>query len=255
LEVDKEPSGDAMNEAVGQKVEPELIQCGNGTEMSIAEKAYFWARPSILAIASIPTAGLILYAAETGRFVGLMHRPLFVLLALPTVILWTLIALIFKRMIWRRFETGYFLPTGKELKALRARRKFSIRVTIAAYFFVITILCTKTVLGVTHLGVKAWTVLALVWLIMAYIYVLAARPSVNKLVIAAIAGQFCLFSISVSLSAAHIQHDKGAAWALAAALWTISAGLIVWSLRRSASKAAPSIAAEEPETMQGDVSR
>jgi hypothetical protein len=244
-----------MKDAGGQKEELELIPCRNETEMSIAERAYFWARPSILAILSFPFVGLILYAAKTGRFVGLIHRPLFLLLALPTLFLWALIALIFKRMIWRRFETGYLLPRGKELKALRARRKFWVRVAIPAYFFVVTILCTKTVLQVSHFGVKAWTVLALVWLIMAYIYVLAVRPSVNKLVIAAIAGQFCLFSISVTLSAAHIQHDRGAAWALAVAMWTISAGFIAWSLRPPASKAAPPIAPEEPEAMQENASR
>jgi hypothetical protein len=237
--------GDAVKEAGGQKEEPELIQCGNGTEMSNAEKAYFWARPSIMAVASVPFVGLILYAAKTDRFEGLIHRPLFMVLALPTLFLWTLIALIVKRMIWRRFETGYLLPTGKELKALRARRKFSIRVAIDAYFFVIAILCTKTVLQVAHRGVKAWAVLALVWLIMAYIYVLASRPSLKKLAIAGIAGQFCLFSISATLSAAHIQHDKVAAWALAVALWMISAGFVVWSLRPPASKAAMPIAPDE----------
>jgi hypothetical protein len=255
LGVESELPGDAMNEAGGQKEEPELIEGSKGTEMSIAEKAYFWARPLILAIASLPFAGLILYAAKTDRIEGLIHRPLFMVLALPTLVLWILIALIFKRMIWRRFETGYLLPTGKELKALRARRKFSIRVAIDAYFFVIAILCTKTVLQVAHRGVKAWAVLALVWLIMAYIYVLAARPSLKKLAIAGVAGQFCLFSISASLSAAHIQHDKGAAWALAVVMWTFSAGFIAWSLRPPAPKAAPPIAPEELETVQGDVSR
>jgi hypothetical protein len=244
-----------VNEAGGQKEELGLIQCDNQTEMSVAEKVYFWARPLILAIASVPFVGLILYAAKTDRFQGLIHRPLFMYLALPTLFLWILIALIVKKMIWRRFETGCFLPTGKELKALRARRKFSMKVAIVAYFFVIAVLCTKTVLQVTHLGVKAWTVLALVWLIMAYIYVLAARPSLKKLAIAALAGQFCLFSISATLSAANIQHDKGAAWALAVALWMISAGFIVWSLRPRAPKAAPPIAPEELETMQEDASR
>jgi hypothetical protein len=261
-----------MNEAGRQVVKRVLIVSNDCATMSCSEKATFWAWPFVLTFLSLPfilTSAidiLLIVAKARGFKVNGSNR--YELLGMVVMWISPLLAAtflyfsfsVFSRMIRRKRKTGFLLPMGDELKAVRGRRLSRARILVPVFFCYYAFGFTFRAIKFHDFRVSACALLVVMWLIAISITVIASRRSEPRWLVAAVTLLFYIaatFSTFLTFFASTSRDDRWHWIVFSALMWTFAAGFTVDVFRSKAPNCPPPDAPEGPrmETGGGSGSR